>query len=262
MPAIIELRLRATWPLEVTTRQLHGLACAVFESQGDDGHAGQHKPFTVWPLSPDPAQPGSGWLLRLAWLRSRLPQSVLSSYGQIRLGHVRCAVTDIAFRPATHAELAAGTEVEGARLTFHSPTYFSQNGTDVVLPDPRLITGSWRRRWNASLQDTDIQEFGDDDWREICSSLQLTNFDLRTEYMDSGRGHDRAGFTGTATVRLDKTAPPAVRSKFATLARFAEFCGTGAQTTHGFGATSTTCLTRSPAQRQAREHLAGHPASA
>jgi CRISPR-associated endoribonuclease Cas6 len=55
--------------------------------------------------------------------------------------------------------------------------------------------------------------------------------------MDSGRGHDRAGFTGTATLRMGRDAPAAARAVFGALVRFAEFCGTGAQTTHGFGAT-------------------------
>jgi CRISPR/Cas system endoribonuclease Cas6 (RAMP superfamily) len=33
-----------------------------------------------------------------------------------------------------------------------------------------------------------------------------------------------------------------VRAAFGALARFAEYCGTGAQVTHGFGATKTTVL--------------------
>ena len=55
--------------------------------------------------------------------------------------------------------------------------------------------------------------------------------------MDSGRGHDRAGFIGEVTLRLGKGTSARLASRFATLARFAEYCGTGAQTTHGFGAT-------------------------
>jgi CRISPR-associated endoribonuclease Cas6 len=240
---VIELRLRATWPLEATTRQLHGLACAVFEGQHADGHAGGEKPFTVWPLSPDPEEPGTGWLLRTAWLRSGLPQAVLAAYGQLRLGHVTCKVADVAYQPATHAELAAGPSLEGARLAFLSPTYFSQNGTDVLIPEPRLIVGSWRRRWNASLPGEDHPlAISDEAWRDIHRALRLTAFELRTQRMDSGRGHERAGFTGTATLRLDKDAGMTVQAPFGALARFAGFCGTGAQTTHGFGATTTQPL--------------------
>ncbi len=242
MPAVIELRLHAERPLDATTKQLHGLACAVFEGQQSDAHSGPEKAFTVWPLAPVREEPQTGWLLRTAWLRARLPQAVLAAYGKLRLGHVTCTVTDVAYRPATHAELASGPPLEAARFTFLSPTYFSQNGTDVVVPDPRLIVGSWRRRWNASLPEGDPLGIDDDAWREINRAIRLAAFDLRTERMDSGRGHDRPGFIGSASLPLDKDAPIAVRSGFGALARFAEFCGTGAQTTHGFGATTMAVI--------------------
>jgi hypothetical protein len=240
MPAVIELRLRASWPLQATTRQLHGLACAVFEGEHSNGHDGQEKPFTVWPLNRDTRDPGRGWLLRTAWLRRNLPQTVLAACGQLRLGHVTCTVTDVAYQPATHAELAAGPPIQAAAIRFMSPTYFSQNGTDVLVPDPRMIVGSWRRRWNASLADEDELAIDENDWQVLLRAVRLAGFELRTELRDSGRGHQRAGFTGTATLQLDKGSPLAVHVKFGALARFAEFCGTGAQTTHGFGATSLT----------------------
>ena len=95
MPAIVEMRLRPSRPLEPTTRQLHGLACAVFEGTYSASHVGQDKQFTIWPLNPDP----DGWLLRAAWLPPGLPHSVLAVCGQLRIGSVTCAVTDLAFRP-------------------------------------------------------------------------------------------------------------------------------------------------------------------
>jgi CRISPR-associated endoribonuclease Cas6 len=234
MPAIVEMRLRPSRPLEPTTRQLHGLACAVFEGTYSPNHIGQDKQFTIWPLNPDP----DGWLLRASWLPAGLPHSVLAACGELRVGSVTCAVTDLAFRPALHKDLAAGPPLTEAQLTFSSPTYFTQNGSHVVLPDPRLIAGSWRRRWNTSLPDQDSLTIGDDQWRDLHHALRLTAFDLHTESRDAGHGHPQTGFTGTATLRLDKNAPTATRQAFGTLTRFAEFSGTGAQTTHGFGATS------------------------
>ena len=234
MPAIVEMRLRPSRTLEPTTRQLHGLACAVFEGASSADHLGPNKQFAVWPLKRAP----DGWLLRAAWLNSGLPQSVLAACGRLRLGPTTCAVTDLALRPASHADIASGPPFREAHLTFHSPTFFSQNGVRIVLPDPRLIVGSWRRRWNASLGAEDPLAIGDDQWREIHHALRLANFDLRTHARDAGHGHDQGGFTGTATLRLDKEASTVVRRSFGALARFAEFCGTGAQTTHGFGATT------------------------
>lgn len=238
MPAIIEMRLKPERPYQVTTRQLHGLACTLFVGSSSAGHAGQEKPFAIWPLRPDPDAPAAGWLWRIAWLRAGLPQTVLAACGQVRLGPVTCAVTDVTYQAASHADLAAPLPDGRVQVTFHSPSYFSQDGADVLQPDPRLIAGSWRRRWNAHAPAGEGLLVGDESWLELFPSIRPTAFDLRTEQMDSGRGHRRTGFTGTMTLRLDPEVPPVLEVMFGALVRFAAFCGTGAQTTHGFGATS------------------------
>jgi CRISPR-associated endoribonuclease Cas6 len=248
MPAVIELRLHARQPVEATTRQLHGLACAFFETRDDSSsHTNPDKPFTVWPLSRGPDEREDERLLRVSWLRADLPPDLAGVSSQLRLGHLTCAVTSATCRQVTHAELAAGPGHSAIYAEFLSPAYFSQNGTDVVLPDPRLILGSWRRRWNASLPAGDVLAIGDEGWRDIHRSARLAEFSLRTEYMDSGRGRDRAGFTGWATITLGREAPAAASSMLGALARFAEFSGTGAQTTHGFGATSVSSQACRPA---------------
>jgi hypothetical protein len=236
MPTLIEMRLKATWAVRPDTRQLHGLACALFEGESA-GHLGQDKPFTVWPLSPAPGGAPDEWTWRAAWLPDGLPPESALAADHLRVGHVACVVTETTQRRVTHAQLAARPSLESTAVMFGSPTYFSQNGTDVLLPDPRLIVGSWRRRWNASLPDGDPLTVGDDAWQGTHRALQLAAFDLRTERRDSGRGHDRTGFTGSVTLRLSRGAPVAASAVLGKLACFAEYCGTGAQTTHGFGAT-------------------------
>lgn len=236
MPVIVELRLRASRvtraPYLPTTVQLHGLACALFEGALSGGHESQHKPFSIWPLTPV----DDGWLLRAAWLTAGFPQQVLAACGRLRVGPVFCTVTDLAMHPKSFAALAEGPAAAGVRLEFRSPVYFSQNGSRVVTPDPRLIAGSWRRRWNAHADES--LGIPDEDFHTVIRSLRLTEFDLRTQSHDTGYGRDQAGFTGTATLRLDQAVSPEARAQFTALARFAEYCGTGAQTTHGFGATA------------------------
>ena len=243
MPTVIELRLKATWELRPDTRQLHGLACALFEGE-EPGHSGQDKPFSVWPLRPVPG----GSADELSWLAAWLPDGPVPpaavTADLLRVGHVSCVVTESTHRRVTHAQLAVGPAVNEVAVSFGSPTYFSQNGTDVVLPDPRLIVGSWRRRWNLSLPHEDPLAIGEDMWRDTHRALQLAEFDLRTERRDSGHGRDRTGITGSATLRLGRNAPAAARKVLGTLARFAEYCGTGAQTTHGFGATTVAPVDR------------------
>jgi hypothetical protein len=251
MPAVIELRLRPNSPMprgfEPTTRQLHGLACTLFEGTDAD-HADQEKAWTVWPLRRDTS---GSWMFRGAWLRAGFPQNVLASCGTVRLGPAECAVTDIAFRPVTHDELADVPPVDGARLTLLSPAYFSQSGHHVAEPDVRLIAGSWRRRWNASLPDRSGLSIDAPLWRDIHLALHLTGSGLQQDIRDTGYRatgggwRQQHGLTGTATLRLESEAPEQALVAFGALARFAEYCGTGAQVTHGFGATRTTLLHRS-----------------
>jgi CRISPR-associated endoribonuclease Cas6 len=237
MPTLIEIRLKATWTVHPDTRQLHGLACALFEADGGE-HLGHDKPFAVWPLSPASGSGLGEWTLRAAWLPDDpAPVSAITA-DQLRVGHVRCLVAESTQRRVTHAALAAGPGPAAVTVRFTSPVFFSQNGIDVLVPDPRLIAGSWRRRWNSSLPAGHPLAITDDAWKDAHRSLGLAAYDLRTECRDSGHGRGRTGFTGTATLRLARTAPSAARHLLGTLARFAEYCGTGAQTTHGFGATT------------------------
>jgi hypothetical protein len=235
MPTLIELRLKATWPVRPDTRQLHGLACALFEGDGAD-HEGHDKPFAVWPLSPGGAP--DEWEWRAAWLPDAVVPPGAVTADVLRVGHVSCSVVESRQRRVSHGAIVASGPLTVATVTFGSPVFFSQNGADTVVPDPRLIAGSWRRRWNASLPDGDPLAIGDDESTAMQRLLSLAAFDLRTERRDTGHGRDRAGFAGTLTLRLPGTAPPAARQVFGTLARFAGYCGTGAQTTHGFGATT------------------------
>ena len=241
MPTLIEMRLQATWEVRPDARHLHGLACALFEGEKAD-HLGQEKPFAVWPLQPASNGAANEWTWRVAWLPDEPPPAGAVTADTLRVGHVTCAVTESTQRRVTHARLAAGPALNGVMIRFASPTYFSQNGADVVLPDPRLIVGSWRRRWNSSLNGADSLALDEGTWRDAHRAIRLATFDLCTESHDAGYGRDRAGFTGSATLRVDKNAAPSAKIILGTLARFAEYCGTGAQTTHGFGATRVSSV--------------------
>jgi len=237
MPTLIEMRLKATLTVRPDTRQLHGLACALFEEE-DAEHWRQDKPFAVCPVRLGGSK--DEWEWRAAWLPDDGLPARVATAGVLRIGHVICHVTESAQRRVTHATLAAGSPLTAATITFRTPTYFSQNGADTVIPDPRLIAGSWRRRWNASLSDAGSLAISDHEWTATHRLLKLAAFDLRTEHGDTGHGRERPGFTGTATLRLARNAPVAAGRIFGTLARFAEYCGTGAQTTHGFGVTAVS----------------------
>jgi CRISPR-associated endoribonuclease Cas6 len=240
MPVIIGARITNSRPLAPNARELHHLACELFEARDDEaGHTAQDKPFTIWPPQQPPGGPSRSWMLRTAWLRPDSPAESTSALDKIDVGRISCAVTEIMVRTATHAQLAAGPALGEARLTFVSPTYFAHNGGTLLTPDPRRISESWRRSWNTWLPKSGFGELRIDDetWAEINKTVELAEYHLRTTTMATGHSRDQSGFTGSATLRLSRMASAPARSAFSTLARFAEFCGTGAQTTQGFGAT-------------------------
>jgi CRISPR-associated endoribonuclease Cas6 len=250
MPVELIVRLRAARPLRPDTRLLHGLACALFEGTDSAGHDGHDKPFAVWPLLP-PASDAAGlrasddlWVLRAGWLPDGPPPAATIAPAELRVGSVTCPVAEASHRAVSFSALATGPACDLVRVTFRSPTFFAHNGSDVLNPDPRLIAGSWRRRWNASLPADSALAVTDNTWRQILQAVELADYDLETQARDSGHGRERTGFTGTATLRLAREAPSQARHVLGALARFATFCGTGAQCTHGFGATSTDILPR------------------
>ena len=111
---------------------------------------------------------------------------MLAACGRVRLGSAMCTVTDLSFRPVTQAELADSEPVDGVRLEFLSPAYFSQNGAHVTAADPRLIVGSWRRHWNAWLNADRELAVDRELWRDIHLALHVTGSGLRTETHHTG----------------------------------------------------------------------------
>jgi hypothetical protein len=133
--------------------------------------------MAAWPPRRDSSD--GSWLFRGAWLRSGFPQNVLAGCGSARLGPVELAVTDIAFRPVPHEELADVPAIDGARVRLLSPAYFSQGGRYIAEPDVRLIAGSWRRRWNASLPAGSDLSVEASLWRDIHPAQHVTGSGLR-----------------------------------------------------------------------------------
>ena len=238
MPVIIGARLTAERAVSVNARELHYVACSLLEvGDAEAQHAGQDKPFSIWPLRPGPGSPGVRWVLRVGWLRPDQPAPGALALDKLRVGHVDCVVTETMSRAASHAQLAAGPVLGDAELVFCSPTYFAHNGGTLLTPDPRRMAESWRRGWNSWLPESSELRISDETFQEVSRTVELVGYELRTAAADSGYGREQAGFVGSARLRLGRKAGAGARAAFSALVRFAEFSGTGAQTTHGFGAT-------------------------
>ena len=240
MPTLILLRLQANWTARPNARTLHGLATSLFEGQAvpeDGGYGAPDKPWAVAPMAQGATD--DEWLWRATWLPDGTPPTSALAADTIRVGRTSCFVLESSRRRFPHATLADGPRLSEVTLEFTSPTYFPGDEADLLVPDPRLIMDSWQRRWNATLQPDDDDLLIDDaTWRETRRFLSLADFDLRTVERDAGYGRPgESGFTGTATLCLTRSAPGTAWAALGALSRFAEYCGTGAQTTHGFGAT-------------------------
>lgn len=133
MTTLIEMRLKATWPVRPDTRQLHGLACALFEQSGRE-HGGQEKPFAVSPLQPAPGGSSGEWTWRAAWLPDSLPPAGALEAGMVRVGHVSCMVAESAQRRVTHAALPSSAAAREVTISFGSPVFFSQTGRTCSCP--------------------------------------------------------------------------------------------------------------------------------
>ncbi|WP_460362173.1 CRISPR system precrRNA processing endoribonuclease RAMP protein Cas6 [Actinocorallia lasiicapitis] len=237
MPSHLTLHLVPTYPWKPDVRQAHGLACRLFEGPRTE-HTSQTKQFTLRPPGPNPDDPAA-IVFHFTWLGDASPPLNLATLQTVRLGHVTFHVRDATLTTESYAELLTPSTATQATLTFRSPTYFSRDGRAELLPDPRLMLKGYARRWNASLPNDSPLHLPDDLVDDLARAAYLADYDLTTLHMDSGYGKPRPGFVGTATLNLPTNTPPPTRTAFTTLTRYATYSGTGAQTTHGYGATTT-----------------------
>jgi hypothetical protein len=239
MPSVISFHVEADSVGEASgTRELLKLGCSLFEREGD--HEAPEKPFSMWPLMPGQPSSGAGSVLRCSWLPDRPLPFDPERISKMWLGPLACQVTGFEWDGESFAGLARQGGVDQARVAFRSPVFFAANGRRSVAPDPRLMFTGYRRRWNALLSETSPLRISDEVGREVNRAVEFVSYELRTIKREGLHGDSIAGFIGEVALALRPGASPQVRTVFGTLLRFANYCGTGKGTTHGFGATAVT----------------------
>ncbi|GAA3916529.1 hypothetical protein GCM10023084_79640 [Streptomyces lacrimifluminis] len=237
MPTRWQLLLRPADPTRTTQvppAQLHGLACALLEGTTAD-HYSQTKPFSITPLVEVPQHPGHATLV-LGWLDDRTTPPLDTLRGErVRLGSQFFTIEDIRTASAPYPALQALPATHTATLTFLSVTHFTRSGRWIPLPDPELLYANLARRWNTFAP----HPLPDPLITDLLATVRLTAHELRSAPADLGPT-TRTGFTGHATFTLPHTTPPDTASAFTSLSAYAEVAGTGAQTAHGLGWTTTT----------------------
>lgn len=227
MPTVLDLEISVPAGTQVYPARLHGAACALLEDSSVP-HTAQHKPFSVGPLF----EGGAGrarW--RLGWLAVTAPPPIPAI---VPLGPARCEVQPTRPASVTFAELLATPPVRQVELRFVSPTFFARKGRDLPLPDPVLVMRSLAARWDAHAPP------------ELALPAEALSALLDSVYLNEMAGETRraqvsatmwqTGFVGAVRLALTKAGDRVTAQMFTALARFAEFAGVGAQTTHGFGA--------------------------
>jgi len=130
----------------------------------------------------------------------------------------------------TYADLAASDAVADLVLRFTTPTLFRRKGMPVLSPEPRLVFGSYLRRWQA-FSPVPLPGLDEAALRE---PVALVESDLREEMVDLATVR-HPGFVGTVRYRIAGEA--ALQRGIAALAAYAAFCGTGSRTAFGMGQT-------------------------
>ncbi|NLH98664.1 MAG: CRISPR system precrRNA processing endoribonuclease RAMP protein Cas6 [Chthonomonadales bacterium] len=205
--------------------------------------ANQPKPIAVGPLEPG-GNSGGSWAVEISVTADEVLQPLLDGLPRLRcpitLGRDRYALRDARIVAAsTFAGLSADLPTEPAiRLRLLTPTAHHQPGTvrrSIVVPDPRLYVGSWFGRWNL-FADTRLD---DALLSAVEEAVVISAFvgGTRAARLDGKRVF--IGFVGDVELRIieaDRTVAPLAAALWS-LARFAEYCGTGVETMRGMGQT-------------------------
>ena len=106
------------------------------------------------------------------------------------------------------------------------------------LPDPELAFTSWWHKWNC-MMDYLRRERIPEALRDYLPLLAVARMAGRTERVLLDGSRPFIGFVGEISVKLLAPAamPAELRARLRALARFAEYCGTGAETLRGMGQT-------------------------
>lgn len=125
---------------------------------------------------------------------------------------------------------ATENPVQRVALRFRSPTVFRNMGREILRPDPRLVFYSYLRCWEwfsgMPLPGVNKDSLG--------RFVALVEMEVRERRISFG-AFDQLSFVGWASYQVggDETFQKGV----AALARYANYCGTGARTALGMGET-------------------------
>lgn len=241
------LRFQVLAPGRSEPRHLRAMVSTFVESGSRRGaHHDNVKPFTVQP----PVQLPDGFAVLVSTLDDRAQQELSRSCSradgqQLQLGHMTVGFDDQPTEPveaATYQQLLdQAVDHPTVPLQLRSPMVFRSGRRDQTpFPLPRQVFGHYRTRWNRFAPPELHCDLAFDDL-----GLQVQSMEGRTErYADAHQRNGRridlefVGFVGHVEFRVTgRGATPSARRWLHALASLGAYCGTGANTTIGMGAT-------------------------
>jgi CRISPR-associated endoribonuclease Cas6 len=244
-----------TWPLEelfLETMARSGLGQRIAEREGNPP-----KPYTLSPIWCDSSRPPSPQELlhssvyrwRVCLLDDGLTTHFLAGLEgpkTLNLGGKPLTVRNVTTEDTSYQQIAHEAQAYARaspirarrfQLAFLTPVVLRRSGLPMPLPDPILVFRHYLDCWDTfaprelwvNINLLDAIEF----------HLALTEHQLETRRVASSGKRAGIGFLGRATYETTawRKLGAECLGTLHTLARFAEFCGTGELTTRGLGQT-------------------------
>lgn len=203
--------------------------------------ANQVKPFTLSPLGA--SRDGECFFdvaILTDWLSAPMLDGLSSGRREIRLGRDDYAIAgwEVTHEADWESLLGCGGRTKEFAFRILTPAAHHAPGAirkSIVTPSPELYFGSWLNRWNLCCGRGMPEELSD----VVAGRLVVSAFSGGTEAVRLERDRTFIGFTGSVrfSVLSPDTLPPDALSYLHALARFADYCGTGVDTSRGMGQT-------------------------
>jgi len=129
-------------------------------------------------------------------------------------------------------EKSSKTERE-IRFKFVSPTTFRIGDADMPLPIPRLVFGSYLKKWNIYARDFPLPE---DLTEKTDEFVHISYHNIRSESIKDNRSR-QTGFIGDVNFFISAKADALFIKAVNVLSNYAFYAGTGRKTTMGMGQT-------------------------
>jgi len=154
----------------------------------------------------------------------------------VRLGSVVRQAPRLALR-TSYPTLALSQFSPVVAMEFLAPTVVSQGGSShLSLPSPAHLIRGWARKWNAFAPRE--MAIGEDTSSAVARNCRI-GAGARIETVECDQPTAMIGFVGIVPFEAvsPKSWSAGERQAFAALTAFSQFCGSGARTMQGMGAT-------------------------